>query len=124
MNLREAAQLALDALENVRHYDKENLYGLDDDITALRAALSDATCQESRQVEPVAWISYESLGRLKNGGNSRGAVPVHTIQSHTAKIPLYTAPREPLTEEKLVEAYKVTAANGTCTKFKKLLIGR
>lgn len=52
----------------------------------------ETTGKESRQVEPVAWISYESLGRLKNGGNSRGAVPVHTIQSYTAKIPLYTAP--------------------------------
>lgn len=63
----------------------------------------ETTGNESRQVEPVAWISYESLGRLKNGGNSRGAVPVHTIQSHTAKIPLYTAPPQckPLTDEEL-----------------------
>ncbi len=41
MNLREAAQQALWALENVRKYDKEDLYGLDDDITALRTALSE-----------------------------------------------------------------------------------
>ena len=35
----EAMKRALDALENVRQYDSENLYGLDDEITALRQAI-------------------------------------------------------------------------------------
>lgn len=37
---RELMQQALEALENVRHYDKENLYGLDDDIADLRERLA------------------------------------------------------------------------------------
>ena len=44
---RAVVELALEALENVRRYDKENLYGLDDDIAALREAL------EQPQQEPV-----------------------------------------------------------------------
>lgn len=39
--LRAAAEQSLEALENVRRFDKENLYGLDDDITVLRAALAE-----------------------------------------------------------------------------------
>lgn len=121
-DLRKAAQQALEALQIWQDSltDPSAMPGWrfavvgEKAIANLRAALAEdamqrltdvqqemeATSQESRQVEPVAWISYESLGRLKNGGNSRGAVPVHTIQSHTAKIPLYTAPpkRKPLTD--------------------------
>ena len=109
MNLREAAEQALEALDSMYGRNPERVEKV---ITALRAALAEdryvvtgktsdhfpdatkmvATIRPDVTVEPVAWISYESLGRLKNGGNSRGAVPVHTIQSHTAKIPLYTAP--------------------------------
>ena len=42
--------------------------------------------------EPMAWISQESAHRLKHGGNSKGAVPVHAKRSNTSKIPLYNAP--------------------------------
>jgi hypothetical protein len=45
MTDRELMQMALDALESVRPYDVDNLYGLDDEITALRDRLS--------QPEPV-----------------------------------------------------------------------
>lgn len=39
---------------------------------------------------PVAWISDESLRRLKWGGNeSKGTVPVHALRSKVAKTPLY-----------------------------------
>ena len=42
--------------------------------------------------EPVAWRSKESKWRLKQGGNSKGAVPVHKNKTTISKIPLYTAP--------------------------------
>ena len=53
--------------------------------------------------EPVAWMTHESKHRLKNGGNSKGSVPVHKNPSHTSCIPLYTHPpaRVPLTDEEL-----------------------
>lgn len=39
--------------------------------------------------EPIAWVTDESLRRLKRGGNgSRGTVPVHTKPSAVAKHPL------------------------------------
>lgn len=55
--------------------------------------------------EPVAWISHESMRRLREGGNCKGTVPVHLKPSHTSTIPLYTAPpkREPLTEREIQE---------------------
>lgn len=36
-----ALRQARDALENVRKYDKENLYGLDDDIATLNELLGE-----------------------------------------------------------------------------------
>ena len=44
------------------------------------------------QQEPVAWISNESIYRLKHGGNSKGTVPVHLMRSGVSKIPLFLAP--------------------------------
>jgi len=41
-----AMKQALEALENVRSYDKGNLYGLDENITALNAAIEQAEKQE------------------------------------------------------------------------------
>lgn len=41
--------------------------------------------------EPIAWISRESLSRLKHGGNNRGSVPVHAGRSSYACIPLVLA---------------------------------
>jgi hypothetical protein len=38
----EAMKLALEALENVRSYDKGDLYGLDEDIAAIRVAIEQA----------------------------------------------------------------------------------
>lgn len=35
------------------------------------------------------WLTHESKSRLADGGNSRGAVPVHGKPSATAIIPLY-----------------------------------
>lgn len=44
------------------------------------------------QHEPVAWISNESIYRLKHGGNSKGTVPVHLMRSGVSNIPLFLAP--------------------------------
>lgn len=42
---------------------------------------------------PVAWISAESLDRLRDGGNStRGTVPVHSRRSHVSNTPLSVLP--------------------------------
>lgn len=57
-------------------------------ITSLRQAIAEAEKQE-----PVAWMSNESAYRLKHGGNSKGAVPVHAKKSTASKIPLYTHPQ-------------------------------
>ncbi len=35
------------------------------------------------------WMTKESKFRISNGGNSKGAVPVHGKQSATSVIPLY-----------------------------------
>ena len=50
----EAMKQALEALENVKQYDQENLYGLDDEITTLRTAIAEA---EKR--EPYGYFRYD-----------------------------------------------------------------
>jgi hypothetical protein len=45
----EAMKQALEALENVRSYDKQDLYRLDEDITALRTAIEQAEKQRIDQ---------------------------------------------------------------------------
>ena len=109
----EALKLALEALEESLGYVEEEaenaqrlygqyqtrqarIQGLKDDarkhmeaITAIREALAE---QPAQQQEPVAWMSNESKWRLKQGGNSKGAVPVHKNKTTTSKIPLYTTP--------------------------------
>ena len=57
--------------------------------------------------EPLAWMSKESKWRLKQGGNSKGAVPVHKNKTTISKIPLYTTPpqRKPLTDEEIDELW-------------------
>ena len=55
------------------------------------------------KLEPVAWMTHESSMRLKDGGNCKGAVPVHQQRSHASSIPLYAIPEGyvvvPLTDE-------------------------
>lgn len=41
--------------------------------------------------EATLWMTRESRYRLAQGGNCKGAVPVHSKQSSTAKLPLFTA---------------------------------
>ena len=41
------------------------------------------------QTYPCAWMTEESARRLVDGGNCKGAVPVHSKRSTTAKIPMY-----------------------------------
>jgi hypothetical protein len=40
--------------------------------------------------KPFCFMTHESKHSLINGGNCKGAVPVHGGPSKTAKIPLYT----------------------------------
>lgn len=43
-------------------------------------------------IDAYAWISLESIRRLKDeGGNSKGSVPVHGKQSIASRVPLYSA---------------------------------
>ena len=77
---REVMQRALDALKSG---DVETEVRA---VEALKAALAQP------QAEPVAWISAESLRRLKQGGNdSRGTVPVHATHSMSTHAPLFLA---------------------------------
>ena len=57
MNHIEAMKLALDALENVRQYDSENLYGLDDEITALRQAIEQAKSKFAADCDSPSWCN-------------------------------------------------------------------
>lgn len=102
MTLREAAQQALEALDSaqrhnyaLKHKETDNL------IFALRAALADATSQESRQVEPVAvWELQESGWEIICDGDWVKELPLGTK--------LYTAQpkRKPLTDEAIWLEYQ------------------
>ena len=91
----EAMKQALEALDaGPNAYLLMNTGGI---ANKLRQAIAEAEKQE-----PFAWMSNESAYRLKHGGNSKGAVPVHAKKSTASKIPLYTHPQqkqEPLTDE-------------------------
>ena len=80
-------------------------------------------CDGSGQAgaEPVAWMTHESRHRLKIGGNSKGAVPVHKNPSHTSCIPLYTHPpaRVPLTEGELLSMW-----SGGDERFMRPVLGK
>lgn len=88
MDLREAAEFALEALSE---YEK-SYPAVADAFKPLRAALAEPTSQESRQVEPVGYFSINSYGNWEQNESGCGT-------------PLYEAPpkREPLTESFLEE---------------------
>ena len=54
------------------------------------------------------WMTTESQYRLKAGGNSKGAVPVHGKPSATAILPLFTAEQMRLYAEMAVAAAGLT----------------
>ena len=85
---REAMKLALEALEfdGFTPEDATHRSYHAKAIIALKQAL------EQPAQEPLAWMSKESKWRLKQGGNSKGAVPVHKNKTTISKIPLYTTP--------------------------------
>ncbi|NHZ94600.1 DUF551 domain-containing protein [Massilia sp. CCM 8734] len=59
----------------------------------LPPAPTAAPAQPAGRVElPEAklWMTHESRYRLQDGGNCKGAVPVHGKKSSTAKLPLFT----------------------------------
>lgn len=104
---RAAMQAALEALKNMRHYDTENLYGLDDEINALRIALEqtedwsrvealEASLREhmqeihrlrdalaTQEMRPIAWANVNKQGDITHTSNR---------QSSWARTPLYTHP--------------------------------
>lgn len=96
MNLREAAQQALEALEEMWQSDKAQSA-----ITALRAVLAEPQtthwqgCEEvhpeCRKTEPVAWMQ-----EMPVNGNEERSVRMTTVKMVADEwdnpIPLYTAP--------------------------------
>jgi len=65
------------------------------DIQEYAEAYARQALEEYRRAAgvPVAWISAESIGRLRDGGNStRGTVPVHSRRSHVSNTPLSVLP--------------------------------
>ena len=115
MNHIEAMKQALDALENVRQYDSENLYGLDDEITALRQSIEQAEKQE-----PVAWsVLDKRTGKHWYTHESKYTAQYYAnLYSHNdadgpsmVVKPLYTAPPQRewqgLTDEDIESAFAV-----------------
>jgi len=54
--------------------------------------------------EAGLWMTHESHFRLKNGGNRKGSVPVHSKRSATSIIPIFTADQ--------MKAYALAALKG------------
>jgi len=98
MKLQEAAQQALEYLEQHAIISGAQIQD------ALRAALSDATCQESRQVEPVA---YMMVNKTHKHAPCLHFTPPEDWHATWEAVPLYLAPpqRKPLTEESLLYIY-------------------
>jgi hypothetical protein len=105
--LREAAQRALDAMDTTRYAVADQ--ATNDDVAlhdaamnALRAALAEPTCQDSRQVEPVAWMWEETAPRSSTGigGTDRKLLFCRPADEPWKRniTPLYTTPpqRKPL----------------------------
>jgi hypothetical protein len=57
----EAMKQALETFEHLRSHDKRNLYGLDEDITALRTAIEQAQ-EDNEQLIYDAWRDSEAYG--------------------------------------------------------------
>lgn len=59
-------------------------------LRAMRAA------HDAGELNAIGWITYESVYRLKRGGNdSRGTVPIHVERSSVAKMPVYVGKVKP-----------------------------
>ena len=87
----------------------------DGDPTNRYAVLIGAAIAEDRRAqpaaEPVAWMTQESLHRLRQGGNdSRGSVPVHAAASNVAKIPLFMG-AQPAAEPAELDRLRTVVAN-------------
>jgi hypothetical protein len=77
MNHIEAMKQALGALENVRQYDSENLYGLDDEIIALRQAIEQA---ENNQFKPD-WDAMAVMVEEQQRMASQIATTTHVLKT-------------------------------------------
>lgn len=104
-NLRQAAQMALEALESygksayIKHEHPKRLANGNKAAEALRAALAAAQ-------EPVAWVNQEFLEEVKADG---GAMFVTLLDKDTGgMMPLYTHPApaaQPLTDEQIHQEF-------------------
>jgi hypothetical protein len=90
----EAMKLALEALENVRSYDKQDLYRLDEDITALRTAIAEAEKQQ-----PVAYVTGYYGGRCV-------IEPLNPAMVMPSGMALYTTPPAATTGKQTPVAYR------------------
>ena len=99
-------QMALDALKSVMSRLVDS-HEQDEAAVEAREAIAALEADIAQEVEPVAWISQESLRRLREGGNdSKGTVPVHASRTYVSKAALFTTPLEPAVNAELLEALK------------------
>lgn len=106
MNLREAAQQALDELiaaDGMPICNETDILDLSKTIETLRAALAEATINKMETVEPVAWMVYTQDGTSAFVTDN----PKDFTDTHRA-LSLYTAPpkRKPLTEDEIDKAWR------------------
>ena len=113
MNLRDAAQAALNAMQSFES-GTNGLYEGEfaEEIAALKAALAEPV-QEPVQ-EPVAWMSPASQSMIGRDDGNGSAYHIITISKATGNhtIPLYIAPpqRKPLTEEEIDAEWRKAAS--------------
>jgi hypothetical protein len=102
MNLRAAAQQALEALEYYEHRGIDWCYADKEAITALRTALAEP------EQEPVAWGVFEDRNLHDPCFTRKDAEELARLKgTHAVVQPLYTHPpqRKPLTEEEIVDLW-------------------
>jgi hypothetical protein len=110
--LREAAQQALEALEDLLVWHSKNSRAITA-ITALKAAL-----EQPEQAEPVAWIQSNHLQLAQRGPFSCRVEPT---QRHPDFVPLYTHPprreAEPAAFDALVAISLLTHLGGEVADY-------
>lgn len=111
-----ARQLALDALKLAVLQNGCDMIMTGEELRKCEAAIAALEADIAQAVEPVAWISQESLRRLREGGNdSKGTVPVHASRTYVSKAALFTTPPEPAVNAELLEALDDLPASGWTT---------
>jgi hypothetical protein len=108
MTLLKAAKQALEALENAKSHDIENLFKFDDEIIPLRQAIEDAEKQE-----PVGYMDKTKFKLLSEGDSVTTTITSH--RPFTDDVPLYTTPPTAqrqwvgLTDEEIMQAERLAS---------------